>query len=125
MLGEEVVDRFRRSAVGTHRLKCKRLEDRACCRAEVVVLDMLLALGPCGAHRVLLRSSCADGSGWCTRRERSLRSWLVSPMGLVEVTSICQFLAVGLSMVVMPDKRMSACMLVLAKGLALVAVMCV
>jgi hypothetical protein len=27
-------------------------------------------------------------------------------------------------MVVMPDKRMSACMLVLAKGLALVAVMC-
>jgi hypothetical protein len=32
---------------------------------------------------------------------------------LVEVTSICQFLAVGLSMVVMPDKRMSACMLVL------------
>jgi hypothetical protein len=44
-------------------------------------------------------------------------------MGLVEVTSICQFLPSGLSMVVMPDKRMSACMLV--KGLALVAVMCV
>jgi hypothetical protein len=60
MLGEEVVDRFRRSAVGTHRLKCKRLEDRACCRAEVFILDMLLALGPCGAHqgvvaRVVLR----------------------------------------------------------------------
>jgi hypothetical protein len=44
---------------------------------------------------------------------------------LVEVTSICQFLAVGLSMVVMPERRMSATMLLLAKGLALVAVMCV
>jgi hypothetical protein len=41
------------------------------------------------------------------------------------VTSICKSLPSGLSMVVMPDKRMSACMLVLAKGLALVAVMCV
>jgi hypothetical protein len=27
------------------------LEDRACCRAEIVVLGMLLALRPCGAHQ--------------------------------------------------------------------------
>jgi hypothetical protein len=51
MLGEEVVDRFRRGAVATRRLERERLEDRACCRAEIVVLGMLLALRPCGAHQ--------------------------------------------------------------------------
>ncbi len=51
MLVEEEVDRFRRGAMAARRLKSKRLEDRACCRAEVVVLDMFLALGPCGAHQ--------------------------------------------------------------------------
>ncbi len=51
MLVEEVVDRLRRGAMATRRLKRKRLEDRACCRAEVVVVEMLLSLGPCGAHQ--------------------------------------------------------------------------
>ena len=44
MLGEEVVDRFRRGAMATRCLERERLEDRACCRAEVVVFGMLLAL---------------------------------------------------------------------------------
>ena len=60
MLVEEVVDRFRRSAMAARRLKGKRTEDRACCLAEVVVLVMLEGLGPSGAHqdvvaRVMLR----------------------------------------------------------------------
>ena len=48
--------------------------------------------------------------------------WLVTPMGLVDVTSRCQFRAAGLSMVVTPERRMSAC-LPSGKGLGLVAVM--
>ncbi len=53
-----------------------------------------------------------------------MNSWLVAPMGLVDVTSRCQFWAVGLSMVEIPERRMSAC-LPSAKGLGLVAVMLV
>jgi hypothetical protein len=48
------------------------------------------------------------------------------PIGLVDVTSKCQcqFRAAGLSMVVTPERRMSAC-LPSGKGLALLAVMLV
>jgi hypothetical protein len=46
------------------------------------------------------------------------------PMGLVDVTSRCQFRAAGLSMVVTPERRMSA-YLPSGKGLGLVAVMLV
>ena len=53
-----------------------------------------------------------------------MNSWLVTPMGLVDVTSRYRFRAAGLSMVVMPERRMSACMS-FNKGLALVAVMLV
>ncbi len=36
-----------------------------------------------------------------------VNSWLVTPIGLVDVTSRCQLRAAGLSMVVMPERRMS------------------
>ena len=36
-----------------------------------------------------------------------MNSWLVTPIGLVDVTSRCQFRAAGLSMVVTPERRMS------------------
>jgi hypothetical protein len=48
-----------------------------------------------------------------------MNSWLVTPIGFVDVTS--QFRAAGLSIVVTPKRRMSAC-LPSGKGLALVAV---
>ena len=53
-----------------------------------------------------------------------INSWLVAPIGLVDVTSRYQFRAAGLSMVVTPERRMSAC-LSSGKGLGLVAVMLV
>ena len=53
-----------------------------------------------------------------------INSWLVTPIGLVDVTSRCQFRAAGLSMVVTPERRMSACV-PSGKGLGLVAVMLV
>ncbi len=56
------------------------------------------------------------------RAARLINSWLVTPMGLVDVTSRYRFRAAGLSMVVMPERRMSACV-PFEKGLALVAVM--
>jgi hypothetical protein len=37
-----------------------------------------------------------------------MNSWLVTPIGLVDVTSRYQFRAAALSMVVTPEKRMSA-----------------
>ncbi len=49
---------------------------------------------------------------------------VVTPIGLVDVTSRCQFRAAGSSMVVTPERRMSAC-LPSGKGLCLVAVMLV
>ena len=53
-----------------------------------------------------------------------MNSWLVTPIGLVDVTSRYQLRAAGLSMVVTPERRMSACLLS-EKGLGLVAVMLV
>ncbi len=53
-----------------------------------------------------------------------MSSWLVTLKGLVDVTSRNQFRAAGLSMVVAPERRMSAC-LSFVNGLALVAVMLV
>ena len=41
MLGEEVVDRICRGAVTARPLECERLQGRACCRAEIVVLGSL------------------------------------------------------------------------------------
>ena len=126
MLVEEVVDRFRRSAMAARRLKGKRVEDRACCLAEVVVLVMLEGLGPSGAHqdvvaRVMLR--------WVR---------LVSERGAVlEVLVVGSSQGVGGGDVNMPvlggrvvdgrdareeDVRLK---MLLGKGLALVAVMCV
>ncbi len=52
-----------------------------------------------------------------------MNSWLVAPIGLVDVTSRYQFRAAGLSMVVTPERKMSACSLSPGKNLALVAVM--
>ena len=53
-----------------------------------------------------------------------MNSLLVTPVWLVDVTSRCQFRAAGLSMVVTPERRISAC-LPSGKGLGLVAVMLV
>ncbi len=52
-----------------------------------------------------------------------MNSWLVTPIGLVDVTSRNQFRAAGLSMV-LTGCLLSACMS-FVKGLALVAVMLV
>ncbi len=52
------------------------------------------------------------------RAARLTDSWLVTPMGLVDVMSRSRFRAVGLSMVEMPERRMSACV-PFGKGLAL------
>ncbi len=41
MLGEEVEDRICRGAVTARPLECER-KGRACCRAEIVVLGMLV-----------------------------------------------------------------------------------
>ena len=43
------------------------------------------------------------------RAARLINSWLVTPMGSVDVTSRYRFWAAGLSTVVMPERRMSAC----------------
>ena len=76
--------------------------------------------------RTSLRESCSSGPGWRPRAARLINSWLVTPIGLVDVTSRYQFRAAGLSMVVTPEMRMSACSLPSGgKGLALVAVMLV
>ena len=40
---------------------------------------------------------------------RFINSWLVTPMGLVDVTLRYRFRAAGLSTVVMPERRMPAC----------------
>ena len=53
-----------------------------------------------------------------------INSWLVTPVGVVDVTSRYRFRAAGLSMVVMPERRMSACV-PCDKGAALLAVMLV
>ncbi len=58
------------------------------------------------------------------RAARLINSWLVTPMGLVDVTSRYRFWAAGLSMVVIPERRMSACV-PFEKGAVLVAVMLV
>ena len=58
------------------------------------------------------------------RAARLMNSRLLTPMGLVDVTSRYNIRAAGLSMVVMPERRMSACV-PLENGLALVAVMLV
>ena len=51
-----------------------------------------------------------------------MNSWMVTPMGLVDVTSINQFRAAGFLKVVTPERRMPACVSSV-KGFALVAVL--
>ena len=63
-----------------------------------------------------LCSPASAGPGWRPSSARLMNSWLVTPIGLVDVTSRYQLRAAGLSMVVMPERRMSACSLPPGKG---------
>ena len=53
----------------------------------------------------------------------AMSSRLVTPIGLADVASTSRFRAAGLSMVVMPERRMSACV-PFEKGLALCSCRC-
>ncbi len=64
-------------------------------------LACLCASARLALERTSLRGSCSPGPGWWLRPERLMNSWLVTPIGLVDVTSRCQLRAAGLSMVVM------------------------
>ena len=106
------------------RLERERRKVRPRCRADgvvLVVIELLRAL--CAGEdvvavivflwaRLVAKGSTVD----------ELLVGVGDPMGLVDVTSRYRFRAAGLSMVVMPERRMSAC-LSFVKGLALVAVM--
>ena len=83
-----------------------------CCADGVVLVVFELLRVLCAGEDVVARIVTVD------------ELLVGDPMGLVSVTSRYRFRAAGLSMVVMPERRMSACVSSV-KGLALVAVMLV
>jgi hypothetical protein len=68
------------------------------CRADSVVLVVFVLLRAlCAGEDVAsLRGSCSPGPGWWFRAARLMNSWLVTPMGLADVTSRYRFRAAGL-----------------------------
>ncbi len=103
----------RRRGVAAQNAKFRRPLARSLARSRAATARGVRCGAASGGSRESFYEIDAAGPSQCerARRRRAARlinSWLVTPIGLVDVTSRCQFRAAGLSMVVTPERRMSA-----------------